>query len=95
MSTQPTTDPTSVDRIAVAFVAALREVGIDVPVGSALTFYEALGALGIAEREPVYWAGRATLVHHPNEIEPFDLVFAAFWEGDPSASAPKQVEEAE
>lgn len=70
----------TVERIAVAFVSTLRRGGIDVPVGSALRYYEALAAIGLFERDPVYWAGRATLVQHPELIEVYDHVFAAFWE---------------
>jgi len=65
----------------VAFVAALRKVGIDVPVGAALNFYEALATIQITHRDSVYWAGRATLVPHPNDFEVYDHVFSAFFEG--------------
>lgn len=77
VDTEPTT-PT--ERIAVAFVAALRQVGIDVPVGSAIRYHEALTTIGIDSRSGVYWAGRSTLVHDPEEIGIYDYVFAAFWE---------------
>ena len=36
------------------------------PVGSAVVFHEALGAVGLADRDGVYWAGRATLVPDPD-----------------------------
>ncbi len=70
----------AIDRVAVAFVSALRKVGIDVPVGAALNYYEALGAVDVVHRDSVYWAGRATLVPHPNDFELYDHVFAAFFE---------------
>ena len=72
----------AVERIAAAFVAALRRVGIVAPVGSALNFYEALGQVGVADRSAVYWSGRATLIHRPDDVELYDRVFGAFWEGD-------------
>lgn len=78
----PAQDVTPVERVAVAFVTALRWVGIDVPVGSALTFYQALGAVGIQRRDSVYWSGRAAMVHDPEEFEAYDYAFAAFWHGD-------------
>ena len=68
------------ERIAVAFVTALRHYGLDVPVGSALRYHEALGAVGVGQRDDVYWAGRATLVHDQESVPIYDAVFAAFWE---------------
>ncbi len=47
---------------------------------SVLTFTEALGAVGMSDRDGVYWAGRATLVHRPEETPIYDQAFAAFWE---------------
>jgi uncharacterized protein len=64
---------------AVAFVRFLRAEGLDVPIGSTVTFLEALDALGVADRDDVYWAGRATLVTRPESIEVYDRVFRAFW----------------
>ncbi len=71
---------TSMERIAVAFVTALRHYGLEVPVGSALRYHEALGAIGVENRDDVYWAGRATLVHDQESVAVYDAVFAAFWE---------------
>ena len=50
-------DPTRPEAMAAAFVAALRRVGVAVPVGSAVAYFQALGALGLSDRERVYWAG--------------------------------------
>ena len=50
------------------------------PVDSVLTFTEALGTVGVDARDSVYWAGRATLVHRPEDIATYDRAFAAFWE---------------
>jgi uncharacterized protein with von Willebrand factor type A (vWA) domain len=77
------------ERLAVAFTRVLRAAGIDVPVGATLAFTEALGCVGMARRARVYWAGRATLVKRPEDIETFDRAFAAFWhrlevEGEPA-----------
>jgi uncharacterized protein with von Willebrand factor type A (vWA) domain len=35
----------------------------------------------MARREAVYWAGRATLVRRPEDIDGYDRVFQAFWLG--------------
>ena len=75
------THATEADRLAVAFARVLRGAGIDVPVGATMTFAQALGCVGLAVRERVYWAGRATLVKRPEDIATYDRAFAAFWLG--------------
>jgi uncharacterized protein with von Willebrand factor type A (vWA) domain len=72
------TDPSE---IAVAFTQILRGIGLAVPASSTHAFAEALGAVGLATRDGVYWAGRATLVRRPEDIDPFDRAFAVFFEG--------------
>ncbi|MEI7752855.1 MAG: VWA domain-containing protein [Actinomycetota bacterium] len=66
--------------MATAFARLLRGLGLSVPIGCVLTFTEALGALGIGERDSVYWAARATLVRRPEDLALFDRAFAVFWE---------------
>ena len=72
---------TEVGRMAVAFARLLRGSGLTVPLGTVLTFAEALNVVGVAERTGVYWAGRAVLVRRPEDIAEYDRVFAAFWMG--------------
>jgi uncharacterized protein with von Willebrand factor type A (vWA) domain len=67
------------ERLAVAFARVLRGSGIDVPVGATLAFAEALACVGLAERERVYWSGRATLLRRPEDSVTYDRVFNAFW----------------
>ena len=67
------------DRLAVAFVRALRAAGLDVPVGATITFAEALGEVGLGSEQSVYWAGRATLVTRIESVPVYDRVFATFW----------------
>ena len=67
-------------RIAVSFSQVLRGLGLEVPVSRVQLFVEALGLVGLDERDAVYWAGRSTLVADPEEIEEFDRAFAVFWE---------------
>ena len=67
------------DRVAVAFVRALRGAGLEVPVGSTVTFAEALVELGLHREASLYWAGRATLVSRAEDFPTYDRVFAAFW----------------
>jgi uncharacterized protein with von Willebrand factor type A (vWA) domain len=67
--------------IAVAFARVLRSRGLTIPVGTVVTFAEALDAVGLAGRDGVYWAGRTTLVRKPEDIGVYDKVFDAFWLG--------------
>lgn len=75
-------DGAGLDRAAVGFVAALRRAGLVVPVGSTVSFVQALGALAAldtTDHSAAYWAGRATLLTRPEDIDLYDRVFAAFW----------------
>ncbi len=73
--------PTGVDRMAVSFVRLLRAAGVKVALGSAVDYGAALARTGVAERGPVYWSGRATLIRKPEDIPLYDKVFGAFWDG--------------
>ena len=63
----------------IAFVRFLRSEGLDVPIGSTITFLQALDLVGVETRSAVYWAGRTTLVHRHEDVEVYDQVFRAFW----------------
>jgi len=69
------------DRVAVAFARVLRGAGLDVPIGATMLFGQALARVGLDRREGVYWAGRATLVKRPEDIDAYDRAFDAFWLG--------------
>lgn len=71
----------SVQRLAVAFTRVLRRSGVAVTVGDASTYAQALGLVGLAQRDGVYWAGRATLVRRPEDVDAYDRAFHAFWLG--------------
>ncbi len=76
------------DELAVGFVNALRGAGIDVAVGSSVNYYQALGAVGMEQRSSVYWAGRATLVTEPDDIEIYDKIFDAYYGGQQLVATP-------
>ena len=82
-----------------AFAAVLRGAGLDVPTDSVIAFATALGRTGLDEREPVYWAGRATLTRRPDDVRAYDAAFAAFWDGvtvpDDEPDAPDEPDEPE
>jgi uncharacterized protein with von Willebrand factor type A (vWA) domain len=67
------------ERLSVAFASVLRRSGVRVPLAATVTFAEALAAVGLARRDPVYWAGRATLLSRPEDIAVYDRAFGAFW----------------
>ena len=81
------------ERLAVGFSRVLRGAGLRVPPSATISFAEALALVGVTGRGPVYWAGRSTLVHRPEDLPVYDRVFAAYWlqrgpesmlvEGDP------------
>lgn len=67
------------DRVAVAFVRALRDAGLDVPVGATVTYAEALAEVGFTRESALYWTGRATLVTRAEAFPIYDRVFEEFW----------------
>jgi uncharacterized protein with von Willebrand factor type A (vWA) domain len=75
-----TTPRGGIERAAVGFARVLRRAGLDVPVGNTIAFVEALAAVGVDDRDSVYWAGQATLVRRPEDIPAYDRAFAAWWE---------------
>jgi hypothetical protein len=68
------------EALAVAFARVLRGGGLSVPIDSVLMFSEALGAVGLDDRDGVYWAARTTLVRRPEDMPFFNRAFAVFWE---------------
>lgn len=72
---------TSAERMAVAFSRVLRRNGLAVPVGTVVTFADALGAVGLTNSSHVYWAGRSVLVRRPEDVGLYNAAFTAFWFG--------------
>jgi len=68
---------------AVALARALRNYGMSASVDSELVFFRALAEVDVRNRDELYWAAHATLVHKPDERVIFDTVFERFWE-DPA-----------
>ena len=66
-------------RIAAAFAATLRDEGVNVPTSSLLLLVGALGAVGLEERQSVYWAGRASVVRRQEDVPRYDRAFARLW----------------
>ncbi len=68
------------EALAVGFVRLLRAAGLAVPASSTISFAEALDQVGIERRDSVYWAGRATLLHHSEDIPIYDNAFRVYFE---------------
>ena len=79
--TEPAPTEQAPARMAVGFGRILRRSGLAAPLGSVLAFAQALDAVGLESRTGVYWAGRATLVRRPEDVEPYNRAFAVFWLG--------------
>lgn len=72
----------------VVFGRELRDHGLPVGTGRILTFCRAVAVLGLADRDSLYWAGRATMVSHPDRLGTYDEVFDAWYRSlgpDPAA----------
>jgi uncharacterized protein with von Willebrand factor type A (vWA) domain len=57
----------------------LRDRDLPVGTGRILTFVDGVAALGLADRESLYWAGRTTLVGSRADIDTYDEVFDAWY----------------
>lgn len=68
------------ERMAVGFARVLRGLGVRVPASSTISFAEAVGLVGMADRTAVFWAGRATMVQRPEDIPLYDTAFAIYWQ---------------
>jgi len=71
--------PTPVVLNMLRFGRVLRRAGIEVHPGRLLDVIEALGYVNLSERNEVYHACRALLVHRHEQLEVFDRTFERFW----------------
>ena len=65
----------------VAFGRQLRALGIPVGTGRILTFARAVAALGLTDRESLYWAGRTTMIGRREDFAAYDEAFADWYRG--------------
>ena len=63
----------------IAFGRDLRARGLIVGTGRILTFVRAVAALGLADRDSLYWAGRTTMVGRRDDLEKFDEAFEEWY----------------
>lgn len=81
-------------RLPVAFVRVLRAAGLAVPGGAPIHYARALAAVGLGSERDVYWAGRATLVHRPEDVAVYDAAFRRFFLGESWDDAREVVQDA-
>ena len=65
----------------VAFGRDLRDRGLPVGTGRILTFARAVAALGLTDRESLYWAGRTTMIGRKEDFAAYDEAFADWYAG--------------
>ncbi len=59
----------------IAFGRDLRERGLPVGTGRILTFARAVSALGLTDRDSLYWAGRTSMIARRDDLETYDVAF--------------------
>lgn len=79
----PTAAGTGVEAaaLAVGLSTALRRAGLPSSPDRAAWLAQALRLVPPSSREPLYWASRVTLVSSREQLEVFDAVFAAVFDG--------------
>ena len=75
------------EAVAVAMARTLRGLGVAAPPDSTVAYAAALAEVGIDRRSGAYWAGRATLVHRPEDVPSYDRAFAAIFDQVGSGAA--------
>lgn len=63
------------------FTRALAAAGLPVPPDATAAFTTAVTQLDLADPGHVYWAGRATLCHNPDDLARYDLAFESWFGG--------------
>jgi hypothetical protein len=77
----------------ISFGRRLRDRGLPVGTGRILTFCRGVAALGLTDRESLYWAGRTTLVASRADIDSYDEVFEEWYRSlRPRADAGPDIE---
>ncbi|QNN53812.1 vWA domain-containing protein [Nocardioides mesophilus] len=69
------------DELLLGFARALRAAGVPVTMDRAQTFLRATALVDLGDQRATYWAGRATLCSGPDDLDRFDQVFTAWFQG--------------
>jgi uncharacterized protein len=79
------------DEILLAFTRALRAAGVPVTQDRAQGFLAAVALLDLGDQRAAWVAGRSTLCAGPDDLDRFDAVFEAFFNGRDGLPRPRQV----
>ncbi len=79
-----TQDRTPADELLLGFARALRAAGLPVTADRSQTFLEAVATVGLDDQRATYWAGRSTLCAGPEDFDPYDKLFGAWFLDDGS-----------
>lgn len=82
LTSEQRTDQADTARMCTEFTTVLRSKGVTVGPSQALTFYEAVHAVGDLSAADLFWAGRATLATDPADYFAYALAFAEYFAGD-------------
>ena len=67
--------------LAAGFVDALRDAGVEIPIGATLLYVRALAAVNDLNRAARYWCGRTTLITRQEDFAVYHRVFGSYWVG--------------
>jgi uncharacterized protein with von Willebrand factor type A (vWA) domain len=70
------------EEILGAFAAALRAAGVPVTMDRTQAFLRAASIVDMSDQVGVYWAGRATLCGEHDDLERYDKLFTAWFNGE-------------
>ena len=65
----------------IGFTRALAAAGLPVAPDATAAFVTAVTELDLADPGHLYWAGRATLCHNPDDLARYDLAFESWFGG--------------
>jgi uncharacterized protein with von Willebrand factor type A (vWA) domain len=69
------------DELLLGFARALRGAGVPVTQDRTRAYLEATALVGLDDQRATYWAGRATLCSGPDDLDRYDQVFTAWFNG--------------
>ena len=69
------------DELLLGFARALRGAGVPVTQDRTRSYLEATALVGLDDQRATYWAGRATLCSGPDDLDRYDQVFTAWFNG--------------
>lgn len=76
-----TVDRSKLPILAAGFVQALRDAGLEIPIGATLLYVQALCAVNSVNRSERYWCGRTTLITRSEDFMTYHRVFGRYWVG--------------